>query len=218
MSSRALKLHLNIGFQAFILITLVKLLLSFKTNNIIVYSVTRLCCNSVIFLVAYKTLPQFQGYRSKNYPGICKERIQMIEPRRMVLPPSFGSDWKKIGSRRTKMLMVQECSESNKWEREIENYLLKYAFKKLNGLSINSSNERFQSTSFQIRLRKCFLLEPSFMVKSYWLWWLVGGPSYVIIVSAPVPRIWLGYLEFGACLALDRGLGLKLDNLGDIDI
>ena len=112
MSSRALKLHLNIGFQAFILITLVKLLLLFKTNNIIVYSVTRLCCNSVIFLVAYKTLPQFQGYRSKTYPGIFKERTQIIEPRRMVLPPNFGSDWKRIGSRRTKMLTVQECSES----------------------------------------------------------------------------------------------------------
>ena len=57
-------------------------------------------------------LPQFQGYRSKTYPGIFKERTQMIEPRRMVPPPNFGSDWKKIGSRRTKMLTVQECSES----------------------------------------------------------------------------------------------------------
>ena len=35
----------------------------------------------------------------------------MIEPRRIVPPPNFGSDWKKIGSRRTKMITVQECSE-----------------------------------------------------------------------------------------------------------
>ena len=82
------------------------LLLLYKSS-----SVTRLCCNSVIFLVAYKTLPQFQGYKSKTYPGTFKERTQIIEPRRIVPPPNFGSDWKKIGSRRTKMITVQECSE-----------------------------------------------------------------------------------------------------------
>ena len=30
----------------------------------------------------------------------------------MVLSPYFGAEWKKIGSRRTKMLNVQEYSES----------------------------------------------------------------------------------------------------------
>ena len=82
----------------------------FLTHHI--FSVTRLFCNTVIFLVAYQTLPQFQGYRSNSFPRISPERIQEIEPRRMVLSPYFGSDWKKIGSRRTKMLNVQEYSES----------------------------------------------------------------------------------------------------------
>ena len=92
----------------------------FYTDNINASLVTRLCCNSVIFLVAYKMLPQFQGYRSKTYPGIFKERTQMIEPRRTVPPPNFESVWKKIGSRRTKMLTVQECSESKSRIRIVE--------------------------------------------------------------------------------------------------
>ena len=46
------------------------------------------------------------------FPRISSERIQELEPRRMVLSPYFGAEWKKIGSRRTKMLNVQEYSES----------------------------------------------------------------------------------------------------------
>ena len=77
----------------------------------ILFSVTRLFCNSVIFLIAYQTLPQFRGYRSNSFPRISPMRIPDIEPRRSVLSPYYGSDWKKIGSRRTKMLNVQEYSE-----------------------------------------------------------------------------------------------------------
>ena len=62
-------------------------------------------------MVAYKTLPQFQGYRSKAVPGIYPKRLPIIEPRRMVLPPDFDFEWKKIGSKRTQILTVQKFSE-----------------------------------------------------------------------------------------------------------
>ena len=63
-------------------------------------------------MVAHKTLPQFQGYRSKAFPGIYPKRLPIIGPRRMVLPPDFEFEWKKIGSKRTQILTVQEFSES----------------------------------------------------------------------------------------------------------
>ena len=94
----------------------------FLTHHI--FSVTRLFCNTVIFLVAYQKFPQFRGYRGKSFPRISPEGIQEIEPRRMVLPPNFGSEWKQIGSRRTKMLIVQEYSESKETNEKQESKII----------------------------------------------------------------------------------------------
>ena len=55
---------------------------------------------------AYRRLPEFRGYRPVSYPGTVSPRKPTIAPRRMNLPPSFASDWKKIGSKRTKMMML----------------------------------------------------------------------------------------------------------------
>ena len=75
-------------------------------------------------MFAYQTLPQFRGYRGKSFPRISPERIQEIEPRRMVLSPNFESEWKKIGSRRTKMLIVQEYSGSKEAKEKQESTII----------------------------------------------------------------------------------------------
>ena len=49
---------------------------------------------------AYWRLPEFRGYRPVSYPGTVSPRKQTVAPRRMILPPSFASDWKKIGSKK----------------------------------------------------------------------------------------------------------------------
>ena len=67
---------------------------------------TRIICYSLIFISAYRRLPEFRGYRSASYPGTTGPRAQTITPRRMNLPPNFESDWKKIGSKRTEMLVL----------------------------------------------------------------------------------------------------------------
>ena len=55
---------------------------------------------------AYWRLPEFRGYRPVYYPGTVSPRKPTIAPRRMNLPPSFASDWKKIGSKRNKKMML----------------------------------------------------------------------------------------------------------------
>ena len=55
---------------------------------------------------AYRRLPEFRGYRPVSYPGTVSPRKPTIAPRRMNLPPSFASDWKKIGSKRNKKMML----------------------------------------------------------------------------------------------------------------
>ena len=55
---------------------------------------------------AYWRLPEFRGYRPVSYPGTVSPRKQTVAPRRMILPSSFASDWKKIGSKKTKMMML----------------------------------------------------------------------------------------------------------------
>ena len=70
------------------------------------FSVTRIFCYTFIFVSAYWRLPEFRGYRPVSYPGTVSPRKQTIAPRRMNLPPSFASDWKKIGSKRSDMMML----------------------------------------------------------------------------------------------------------------
>ena len=53
-----------------------------------------------------RRLPEFSGYRSLRFPGTESPPQLRIAPRRLDLPPSFASDWKKIGSKRTEMLML----------------------------------------------------------------------------------------------------------------
>ena len=67
---------------------------------------TRVICYIFIFASAYQRIPEFRGYRPVSYPGSVGPRTQIIAPRRMNLPPNFESDWKKIGSKRTEMLML----------------------------------------------------------------------------------------------------------------
>ena len=68
--------------------------------------VTRIICYSVIFISVYRRLPEFSGYKPVVFPGTVGPRTQIIAPRRMNLPPNFASDWKRIGSKRTNMLML----------------------------------------------------------------------------------------------------------------
>ena len=44
-----------------------------------------------------KRLPEFAGYRAVRFPGTEPPQEPKITPRRLNLPPSFASDWKKIG-------------------------------------------------------------------------------------------------------------------------
>ena len=67
---------------------------------------TRIICYTFIFVSAYRRLPEFRGYRPVSYPGTVSPRKPTIAPRKMNLPPSFASDWKKIGSKKTKMMML----------------------------------------------------------------------------------------------------------------
>ena len=38
----------------------------------------------------------------KTYPGKLSPRPPQVEPRRMILPPDFANEWKKIGFKRNK--------------------------------------------------------------------------------------------------------------------
>ena len=53
-----------------------------------------------------KRLPEFAGYKPVRYPGTEPPHKSSISPKRLNLPLSFASDWKKIGSKRTEMLML----------------------------------------------------------------------------------------------------------------
>ena len=77
-------------------------------------SVTRLLVNIMIYILALRRLSEFAGYRSVRFPGTEPPLQPRISPRRLNLPPSFASDWKKIGSRRTEMLML----DMPLWEKQ----------------------------------------------------------------------------------------------------
>ena len=79
------------------------------------FLVTRIICYSFIFVSAHWRLPEFRGYRPISYPGTVSPRKPTIAPRRMNLPPTFASDWKRIGSKRTQMLML----DMPLWPRQV---------------------------------------------------------------------------------------------------
>ena len=64
----------------------------------------RLVFNSIILITAFRRLPEFQGFRGKQYPGQLPPRPPIIQPRRMKLPPTFAEEWKNIGSKRSEFL------------------------------------------------------------------------------------------------------------------
>ena len=64
----------------------------------------RFVFNSVILVHALRRLPEFSGYRGRRYPGEQEPRKTQITPRRPHLPRDFQEDWRKIGSRRNKMM------------------------------------------------------------------------------------------------------------------
>ena len=61
-----------------------------------------------------KRLPEFAGYKPVRYPGTEPPHKSSISPKRLNLPLSFASDWKKIGSKRKTMLML----EVPLWEKQ----------------------------------------------------------------------------------------------------
>ena len=66
------------------------------------YSFSRLFLNVIIYVVAKLRLPEFSGFEGKIFPGQPTPYPFIPVPRRMDLPPSFPSEWKQIGSKRTK--------------------------------------------------------------------------------------------------------------------
>ena len=59
----------------------------------------RLLWNLIIYSMAMAHWPEFSGLRGRRFPGQEEPHAQVIQPRRMALPPTFGSEWKNIGSR-----------------------------------------------------------------------------------------------------------------------
>ena len=56
----------------------------------------------MVLISAWKRLPEFAGYKGKLYPGTLPPRQQTVEPRRMDLPPTFNTEWKRLKSRRNR--------------------------------------------------------------------------------------------------------------------
>ena len=58
--------------------------------------------NIIIYWTASSRLPEFEGFRGKTFPGQPQPRPPILEPKRSRLPLSFASEWKNIGSKRSK--------------------------------------------------------------------------------------------------------------------
>ena len=54
---------------------------------------------------------EFRGYQPKTFPLQPSPRKIIPAPRRLSLPPDFSSEWKKIGSKRQKPLVIIGVSE-----------------------------------------------------------------------------------------------------------
>jgi hypothetical protein len=71
-------------------------------------------CNVVIYLIAWKRSLEFQGYQPKTFPLQPAPRKIIPAPRRLSLPANFSAEWKNIGSKRQKpVLIVGNISEDN---------------------------------------------------------------------------------------------------------
>ena len=57
--------------------------------------------------MALRRLPEFAGYNGRTFPGQVSPRHGNITPRRLDLPPTFSSEWKKIGFKKTKMNTIK---------------------------------------------------------------------------------------------------------------
>ena len=64
----------------------------------------RFIFNIIILTKASERLPEFSGLKGKRFPGTLKPRPVKVLPRRLDLPIDFADDWRKIGSKRKKML------------------------------------------------------------------------------------------------------------------
>ena len=74
--------------------------------SIFFYVGLRLAFNFIIIMSASRRLPEFLGYKGRRYPGQQSPNRPTLQPRRMILPPTFAQDqeWKKIGAKRMKFL------------------------------------------------------------------------------------------------------------------
>jgi len=68
----------------------------------------RFVFNSIILVHAHRRLPEFAGYKGRRYPGDQGPREAQILPRRLDLPQDFHEDWRKIGSKRNKMVIFDQ--------------------------------------------------------------------------------------------------------------
>ena len=73
-----------------------------NNEHILKFSEFRLILNVIVLISAWKRLPEFAGYKGKRYPGTLPPPRRATEPRRMRLPSTFSSEWKRIRSRRNK--------------------------------------------------------------------------------------------------------------------
>ena len=66
--------------------------------------------NVIVLLTALRRLPEFAGYKGRTFPGQMPPRQQMVLPRRMDLPPTFDTEWKRIKSLRFNRFKKKEDS------------------------------------------------------------------------------------------------------------
>ena len=68
----------------------------------LVYKGSRLLFNIIIYLQAYKRLPEFSGYRGRVYPGHSKPRYPIPEPRIESAKFLVSLEWNQHGFRKAK--------------------------------------------------------------------------------------------------------------------
>ena len=73
----------------------------------------RFVFNIIILSKAFERLPEFSGLRGKRFPGTQKPKTEKVLPRRLDFPKDFSDDWKKIGSKRKKMLQLSPAIDAN---------------------------------------------------------------------------------------------------------
>ena len=59
-----------------------------------------------VYHYAVQNFPEFSGYKSRVFPGQEPPRKLEIIPRRIELPEEFENEWKKIGSKYGKTVLI----------------------------------------------------------------------------------------------------------------